>query len=89
MNKDLQQDIGISVAAFTENQKRYIAAGDHKYFEYWLSAETELLATLQDVFVRHKNKHTFKEMIFFSLVIGSAVKGTIEDLHRFVKENEE
>ena len=89
MNKELQQDIGISVAAFTENQKRFIADGDHKYFEYWLSAETELLATLQDVFVRHKNKHTFEEMIFFSLLIGKAVKDIMDDLHRFDKENEE
>ena len=89
MNKELQQDIGTAAVAFTENHKKSIAAGEHNFLEYWLGAETELLATLQDVFVRHKNKHTFKEMIFFSLVIGSAVKGTIEDLHRFVKENEE
>tara|TARA_R110002124_G_scaffold79561_2_gene211468 strand:+ start:245 stop:514 length:270 start_codon:yes stop_codon:yes gene_type:complete len=89
MNIELQQDIGIAVVTFTENHKRSIAAGDHNYFEYWLNTETELLATLQDVFVRHKNKHTFKEMIFFSLVIGIAVKGTMDDLHRFDKENEE
>jgi len=89
MNKDLQQDIGIAVAAFTENQKRFIATGDHKYFEYWLSAETELLATFQDVLVKHKNKHTFKEMIFFSLLIGMMVKGIMDDLHRFDEENEE
>jgi len=89
MNKDLQQDIGIAAVAFTENHKRYIAAGDHNFFEYWLSAETELLATFQDVLVKHKNKHTFKEMIFFSLLIGMMVKGIMEDLHRFDKENEE
>ena len=89
MNIELQQDIGIAVVTFTENHKRSIAAGDHNYFEYWLNTETELLATLQDVFVRHKNKHTFEEMIFFSLVIGIAVKGIMDDLHRFDKENEE
>ena len=89
MNKDLQQDIGVAAVAFTENHKRYIAAGDHNYFQYWLSAETELLATFQDVFMKHKNKHTFKEMILFSLLMGSAVKGIMDDLHRFDEENEE
>ena len=47
MNKDLQQDIGIAAVAFTESHKRYIAAGDHNFFEYWLSTETELLTTFQ------------------------------------------
>ena len=89
MNKELQQDIGIAVVTFTENHKRYIATGEHNYFEYWLNTETELLATLQDVFVKHKNKHTFEEMIFFSLLIGKAVKDIMDDLHRFDKENEE
>ena len=89
MNKDLQQDIGIAAVAFTENHKRSIAAGDHNFFEYWLGTETELLATFQDVLVKHKNKHTFKEMIFFSLLIGMMVKGIMDDLHRFDEENEE
>tara|TARA_R110002110_G_scaffold25236_1_gene93784 strand:+ start:159 stop:428 length:270 start_codon:yes stop_codon:yes gene_type:complete len=89
MNKDLQQDIGIAAVAFTESHKRYIATGDHNFFEYWLTAETELLATFQDVLVKHKNKHTFKEMIFFSLLMGRAAKGIMDDLHRFDEENEE
>lgn len=89
MNKELQQDIGTAAVAFTENHKKSIAAGEHNFLEYWLGAETELLATLQDVFVRHKNKHTFEEMIFFSLLIGKAVKDIMDDLHRFDKENEE
>jgi len=89
MNVELQQDIGIAVVTFAENHKRLIAAGDHNYFEYWLNTETELLATLQDVFVKHKNKHTFEEMIFFSLLMGSAVKDTMDDLHKLDKENEE
>ena len=89
MNKELQQDIGIAVVTFAENHKRFIAAGDHNYFEYWLNTETELLATLQDVFVKHKNKHTFEEMIFFSLLMGTAVKDTMDELHKQDKENEE
>jgi hypothetical protein len=89
MNKELQQDIGIAAVTFTENHKRLIAAGQHNYFEYWLNTETELLATLQDVFVKHKNKHTFEEMVFFSLVMGMSVKGIMEDLHKLDKENEE
>ena len=89
MNKDLQQDIGIAAVAFTESHKRYIATGDHNFFEYWLTAETELLATLQDVLVKHKDNHTFEEMIFFTLIMGGAVKNTMEDLHRFDEENEE
>ena len=89
MNESLKQDIGIAAAAFTENNKRYIAAGEHNYFEYWLSTETELLATLQDVFVRHKDKHTFEEMILFSLLMGSAVKDIMNELHMFDKDNEE
>ena len=59
------------------------------YFEYWLNTETELLAILQDVFVKHKNKHTFEEMILFSLLMGMAVKDTMDDLHKLDKENEE
>ena len=89
MNEALKQDIGIAAAAFTENHKRYIAAGEHNYFEYWLSTETELLATLQDVFARHKDKHTFEEMIFYSLLMGSAVKDIMNELHMFDKEKEE
>ncbi len=89
MNKELQQDIGIAAVTFTENHKRLIAAGQHNYFEYWLNTETELLATLQDVFVKHKNKHTFEEMVFFSLVMGMSVKGIMEDLHKLGKGNEE
>ena len=79
MNIELQQDIGIAVVTFAENHKRLIEVGDHNYFEYWLNTETELLATLQDVFVKHKNKHTFEEMIFFSLLMGTAVKDTMGD----------
>ena len=89
MNKELQQDIGIAAVTFTENHKRLIAAGQHNYFEYWLNTETELLATLQDVFVKHKNKHTFEEMIFFSLLMGTAVKDTMNELHKLDKDNEE
>ena len=89
MNVELQQDIGIAVVTFAENHKRLIAAGEHNYFEYWLNTETELLAILQDVFVKHKNKHTFEEMIFFSLLMGAAVKDTMDDLHKLDKENEE
>tara|TARA_R110002126_G_C10269941_1_gene483982 strand:+ start:495 stop:764 length:270 start_codon:yes stop_codon:yes gene_type:complete len=89
MNKELQQDIGTAAVAFTENQKKSIAAGEHNFLEYWLGAETELLATFQDVFMRHKNKHTFKEMIFFSLLIGKAVKDIMDDLHNFDESSEE
>lgn len=89
MNKELQQDIGIAVVAFTVHHQRSILAGHHNYFEYWLNTETELLANLQDVFVKHKDKHTFKEMILFSLLMGSAAKETMDNLHRLDKENEE
>ncbi len=37
----------------------------------------------------HKNKHTFEEMVFFSLVMGMSVKGIMEDLHKLGKGNEE
>jgi len=89
VNKELQQDIGIAVVSFKDNHKRIIAAGEHNYFEYWLNTETGLLVTLQDVFVKHKNNHTFEEMIFFSLLIGAAVKDTMDELHMLDKENEE
>lgn len=89
MNKELQQDIGIAAVAFMEKQKRTIAAGENDFLEYWLGAETELLATFQDVFVKHKDKHTFEEMVLFSLVMGMAVKGIMEDLHKIGKGNEE
>jgi hypothetical protein len=39
--------------------------------------------------VKHKNKHTFEEMIFFSLLMGTAVKDTMDELHKLDKENEE
>ncbi len=89
MSKGLQQDIGIAAVAFAENQKRTIASGDHNFFEYWLSTETELLATFQDVFVKHKDKHSFEEMILFSLLMGKAVKDIMDDLHSFDKSSEE
>ena len=47
MNKNLQQ-AGIAAVAFTENHKRYIAAGDHNFFEYWLGT----VELFQDVLVR-------------------------------------
>ena len=89
MNKDLEQDLIIAAAAFTKNEKRCISAGDHNFFEYWLSAETELIMTLRDVIVRHKNKHTFEEMIMISLLVGQAARDIMNDLHRLDKENEE
>tara|TARA_R110000824_G_scaffold32672_8_gene105345 strand:+ start:3548 stop:3862 length:315 start_codon:yes stop_codon:yes gene_type:complete len=89
MNKELQEDLGRVAVGFTEHHMRNIAAGDHSFTEYWLNTETELLATLQDVLVKHKDKHTFEEMIFFTLIMGGAVKNTMDDLHRFDKESEE
>ena len=89
MNKELQGDLGRVAVGFTEQHKNFIAAGDHNFYEYWLNTETELFAAFQDVFVKHKDKHTFEEMVFYSLIMGRAAHETMEELHRFDKESEE
>ncbi len=89
MNKELQEALGKVAVGFTERHMRNIAAGDHGYHEYWLNTEGELLATFQDVLVKYKDRHTFEEMTFFALIMGGAVKDTMNDLHRFDEENKE
>ena len=59
MNKELQRDLGIAATSFIEYHKNKISSGSHKYREYWLMAQTELLAVFQEAFVKHKDKHAF------------------------------
>lgn len=83
MNKELKDDLGRAAVAFTEENRRYILAGSHNFTEYWANADVVLFATFQDVLVKHKDKHTFEEMVFFSLIMGRAAHETIEELRRF------
>ena len=89
MNKELQRDLGIAATSFTEYHKNKISSGSHKYREYWLMAQTELLAVFQDAFVKHKDKHAFDEMVFFSLVMGQSAISIMNELRDFEKEEEE
>lgn len=89
MNEELMQELAQTAVAFTERHKRKIFTGEHTFFEYWLNTHTELLAIFQEVFVKHKDKHSFDEMIFFSLVMGQSVSSIMDDLHNFDESSEE
>ena len=90
MNEELKRDLGETVIDFTETTKQSISTGSlgqHNYFEFWLNAEAELMCRLQDDIVKHKDKHSLKELIFFSLIMGQAIERTMDDLRKL--ENEE
>ena len=86
MNDELKQDLGNTGASFVETTKQMISTGQH---DYWLNTETELVCQFQDILVKHKDKHSLDELIFFSLIIGQTAQQTIDDLRKFEKENED
>jgi len=89
MNEDLKRELGTAGVAFTETTKQMISSGAYRTPEFWLNVETELYCQFQDILVKYEDKHTFGEMVFYSLIMGRAAHETIEELHRFDKENEE
>ena len=89
MNEVLKRELGTAGIAFTETTKQMISADAYRTPEFWLNVETELYCQFQDILVKHKDNHTFEEMVFYSLLMGRAAHETIEELHRFDKESEE
>ena len=89
MNDELKRDLGNAGASFVETTKQMISTGQHDYLEFWLNTETELVCQFQDILVKHKDKHSLDELIFFSLIIGQTAQQTIDDLRKFEKENED
>jgi len=89
MNEDLKRDLGAAGVVFTETTKQIISTGQHHFFEFWLNTEVELLSQFRDILVKHKDSLATEELVFYSLIMGQAVQQTIEDLHKFDKENKE
>lgn len=89
MNEELKQELGTAAVAFTEQAKRIISNREKPGgASFWLNAEIELCSLLQGALVKHKDKHSFEDLIFYSLLMGKAVEKTMFDLRTFATENE-
>jgi len=89
MNDELKRDLGTAAASFAAAAKQMISTGRHTQLEFWRNTETEILSQFQDILVKHKDKHSLEELIFFSLILGQVAQQTMDDLHKFEKENED